>query len=375
MNMGIDFSQWEIDQGQLFIYGSVYNGEISSHTLPYPYIYLNLAWTKTQVDLLVQEIYNKTPEKLVEVSRKYLSGSSLKAYLEEAYGEDLELFAKEGEVRLCVSNLKTPVNEKIMSFDHDKRRPGYLMRGKSVTEEQAMELFIRSEWTTQEHLDSVFHLSGMNFCTGFTCFAGEGRKFSSSVRSWIGFDGMIGNDGITQKYPNMVEFIEELTELAGLFPYLDLMILVANNDEWEAHFLSDHGYDELVVDLDFYLKDTLCKELTKYEKQNPENFPDFFEDLSWKDWGFVVKDGMVEVLDYTQISEKFCEYYEKYDVNLKNGNPVTSYSWTDWENLPHTVYHEDTLPKYFTPCGEGASDSVIEAWLEGKNQEFIAKYL
>lgn len=367
MELAVHFSQWELDQGRLYVKGTLLEGKISSHALPYPYPYLDLALTKAEVDTLVRKLYQKSPQNSVEVP--YLSGLSLKDYLEQAYGADLELFVESGEVRLQVRNLSTPMSEKILGFQHSKRRPGYLMRGKSVTQEQAMELFLRSEWETQTYLSPEFRLHAMNF---YTCFTGGERKFFSSIRSWIGLDGLIGNDGITQKYPTMLEFLEELTELAGLFPYLDLIIVVANNDEWGYSFAADHDFGENVVDLNVYLEDRLHE---KFENQNPLYSKEDYEREKWQDWGFVLKDGKVEVLNYQEISAKFQEYYEKYDANLQKGEPVTCYSWTDPEEDCFTIYDQSCRPQYFRPLGEKATEEDIKAWLEQKNQEYRAKYL
>ncbi len=332
----VDFNEYEVADDKLYIKGFAQT-TLSTRTLPFYIAYLDIALTKTEADGLVNSIYALPKLKEISVGTKYLSSETLEAYLADAYGEKLELFVCE-DVRFCVSNIVGAITEELMQNQSLARWPGYLMRGKPVTPEQAMEIFIRSDLNTRTILDEEFRRADMNFSNYHVL-----GKYTGLVCAWIGFDGTVGIDGTTGKNPTMLEYMQELTQLAGWFPFLDLMIVVDPANEW----CNDVAIQACI-------------------DNDPERPPEV---------AFIIKNGLVRLLDGENIGELFAEYYDKYDVNLKNGTPVTYYdNKTDYRMLPYSVYNADTHEKYFRPCGEDATDETVEAFLKKQNLILREKY-
>lgn len=106
------------------------------------------------------------------------------------------------------------------NFSSHIRRPGYQLRGRPVTPEQASEVIRRTQ-----HRD---------LCP-FPCVEDPVDDFLDCLHfdgsEWCHPDGQIGTVGITLKYPNAWELVDEWGQLLAAFPFLDLMILLWNVDE------------------------------------------------------------------------------------------------------------------------------------------------
>lgn len=97
-------------------------------------------------------------------------------------------------------------DEALFEYDTDTRRPYYRLRGKPVTEEQAMDIIRRTDR----------FLGDMNEIEVHPDYAGGGHfdtwmfdhHHYPMLYSWCHVDGTIGLNGITYKYPDALELIE-----------------------------------------------------------------------------------------------------------------------------------------------------------------------
>lgn len=122
------------------------------------------------------------------------------------------------------------IDEGAKKFDA-VRRPYYRMRGKPITEEQAFDIIRRTEvgdhWGIfcglDEHEEYVGSLNFNNWVLP--------RNHYPKGYGWVHTDGTIGGNAITQKYPTVIEFVQEWLVNLMAFPYLDLVIAVTGWDE------------------------------------------------------------------------------------------------------------------------------------------------
>lgn len=172
------------------------------------------------------------------------------------------------------------------------RRPYYRMRGKSVTKEQAFDIIRRTDMffgdiylsdSIRGHSDFVGSLNFNNWLIN--------RNHYPMGYGWVHTDGTIGSNAITQKYPEMEEFIAEWFRYLMAFPYLDLVIAITNWDEIPP----EAWYDDTLRD-SFYKK--------KYDEE-------FYKAI---EIGIRVKDKTIQVLGPESTIKLYKEYEEKYGV-------------------------------------------------------------
>lgn len=290
MDLDILYSAgWEVVEEEFyFIVGNCERETFSTKGLPFHFSNFEIALTMDEVDEEMQKVaaFEKVQE--VPVKQNYLSGDSLQAYLLECYGKDVELLVCPEEIRLRVLNLKQPFSTQMVSseFAPECRRPGYLIRGASITPEQAYEINLRH--SHPDWFDSEFLLNPINLDLGLH-------------RSFVHWDGSLGIDDILDQYATMMELLKELIPLAARFPYLDFILVACNNNEWMDICRGRPN----IVDIQSILEGHL-------------------DEL---DMGLLVKDGCVQILRHEEISPCFQGYYEKYDANFLAGKPITGYDW------------------------------------------------
>jgi len=184
------------------------------------------------------------------------------------------------------------VDEEVRDFDSDVRRPYYRMRGKPVTQEQALEIIRRTDsffstmfWELGEHHPDYIGTGNFNNWL-------IERNHYPFGYGWIHRDGTVGGNAITQKYPNAEEFIEEWSASLSAFPYLDLVIAVTRWNE---------------------LPDELWE-------MNDDQRPDFEsaeydeEFLAAIEVGIYVHDGTVEIMSPERTRQKYQAYAALYEV-------------------------------------------------------------
>lgn len=179
------------------------------------------------------------------------------------------------------------------------RRPYYRMRGKPVAEEQAFDIIRRTDMFfggiylsdgIRGHSDFVGSLNFNNWLI-------NGNHYPMGY-GWVHTDGTIGSNAITQKYPEMEEFIAEWFRYLMAFPYLDLVIAITNWDEIPP----EAWYDDT-------LRDSFYKE--KYDEE-------FYKAI---EIGIRVKDKTIQVLGPESTIKLYKEYEEKYGVEREKYEP------------------------------------------------------
>jgi len=164
------------------------------------------------------------------------------------------------------------------------------MRGKRVNFEQAKEIIRRSDNYFRGHLQprsSSFDaevLKIFKIDDDMRSYTLEGKDYIGCLNfdnwwfyerpcGWCHPDGTIGTNAITQKYPNMKELVEEWSEKAEAFPFLDLVIAMTEDNE----FVIPTKFSNHIVN------------------------------------GILVKDKKVTLLNKAQAIEKYTEYCRLYD--------------------------------------------------------------
>lgn len=135
-----------------------------------------------------------------------------------------DLYEKYSEIDIIITE-----DESILEVS-DVRRPYYRMRGVPVTEEQAFEIIRRTDNFFRFEIEPIsFHadyIGGVNFDNWLIM-----KNHYPNGYGWIHVDGTVGGNAITQKYPDITEFILEWFRNLLAFPYLDLIIAVTYWDE------------------------------------------------------------------------------------------------------------------------------------------------
>lgn len=166
-------------------------------------------------------------------------------------------------------------------YDSNTRRPYFRLRGRPVTEEQAFEIirridrFFESNDLIQDFVDTC----------NFPNWLVNANHYPRGC-GWVHPDGLIGMNGITGKYPNVTEFVDEWLSKLNAFPYLDLVIAVTDWDE----IPSDLWGVSRNKRRDF--------ELPEYDK-------DFYKAIETGIW---VHDKTIQILTPNEAVEKYKEY-------------------------------------------------------------------
>ena len=154
------------------------------------------------------------------------------------------------------------------------------MRGKPITEEQAFEFIRRSDYFFDPYYWNVDRMDS-DFCYpySFGIKLIPNQNANWNFHSWIHIDGSVGGSGITNKYPDIKEYAEEVLTKLEKFPYLDFVIVItkwneAPEDCWfkswkdKKRDFESPEYDEEffdVIELGIHVHDKTIQFLTKEE--------------------------------------------------------------------------------------------------------------
>ena len=124
------------------------------------------------------------------------------------------LLEKKQAERLMECEIIVP--DEFMEYECLARRPYYRMRGKPVTEEQAMDIIRRTDnffsWDMRDGMPKDY-IGGMNFDNWLIS-----KNHYPFGYGWIHKDGTVGCNAITQKYPDVYEFVIEWMKKLVAFP-------------------------------------------------------------------------------------------------------------------------------------------------------------
>lgn len=148
-----------------------------------------------------------------------------------------------GEIPLN-SVVPIKLGDGVTKYLSDARNPYYRMRGKPVTEEQALDIIRRMEVFSRDYLPPT------NF---YMCWLIDNNI--QPRYGWVHPDGTVGLNGITQKYPQFGEYMSEWTEYVDALPYLDLVIAVTSCNEIVPE---GHSFEEY-IDIGIWVHDRMVE--------------------------------------------------------------------------------------------------------------------
>lgn len=165
------------------------------------------------------------------------------------------------------------------------RRPYYRMRGRSVTQEQALEIIGK----TDDFFNSAEH-GLQSTCVPSTHFRNVliNDNYVPKNFGWCHRDGTIGINSVMSKYPNLDEILTEWGCYILEFPYLDLVVCVTHWDETPTLLCND-------PDAPFY---------------GPEWDNAFFTNV---DYGIHVRDRVVSIVPQQCAVNLFQDYSRRLD--------------------------------------------------------------
>ncbi len=198
---------------------------------------------------------------------------------EENYDRDCFIISKEYMEKL--KTIQVTFDEGTEDYDPDVRKPYYQMRGKRISEKEAVE-FIR--WADYAFYDCrcTEGKPNLNMINISSCLFSE-----YLANGPVHPNGVVGMNGIMSKYPNFYELFVEFVSYAVEFPFLDFVYAVSCWDE-----IPPEEWDKLF----------------KGDYKVPSYFPNFTENLEIGVW---VHDKKVEFLSPENAAKKYNEY-EKY---------------------------------------------------------------
>lgn len=196
---------------------------------------------------------------------------------------------KEGFGMKHFQDIQVIIDPEVAGIDFEVRRPYFRMRGKPVTEEQAFELIRRTDSFFRHDMDQykIKNLVGGSFMLSNVWVSPHFYPHSG----WIRPNGIVGQNGVTGKYPEEEEFLYSVLELKEAFPYLDFMVAITDWNECPKYVWDIEDRDEFYCAL------------------SREKYPDFPDSIVYGVW---LHDDKVELTAPTRAREKYLEYNSLY---------------------------------------------------------------
>jgi len=226
------------------------------------------------------ELLSRNAENRYRPGMEYVSIAAAQLIFTSIFPSDVPDF---GVVRLEPEELERLRTLRIVldappdEFGTVARRPYYRMRGKPVTEEQALEVIRKTDMGLSFSTRSKFEEEPI--CTlHFKNWWFDKHHYPAEY-GWAHPDGTIGINSITDKHPTFLELLEVLLDYQKAFPVLDLIAALTWWDE--------SPYIEPI-------SEEICP------------YPNFLENIVF---GVCVNSGSIEFLD----KERAAERYQAYD--------------------------------------------------------------
>lgn len=193
------------------------------------------------------------------------------------------------------------VDEDFEGWDSDARRPYYRIRGKRVNEEQAFDVISRTDDLFEfsfgvfkdlsNHYVYSYHFRNMLFA----------NNHFPKYMGWIKPDGMVGGSGITDKYPNAMEVLDNCYELTTNFDFLDMVIAIT---EWNE--IPPEIWDGMYPDEDEENEELEREADRKHELELYEGFEDAIEIL------FHINNKMISIYQGEEAKRIYREYNSEF---------------------------------------------------------------
>lgn len=181
----------------------------------------------------------------------------------------------------------------------DARRPYYRIRGPRVTEDQAFEIIRRTDSYFNCCKDSPKYEEAGHIYTQHISNNWFTENNSCSPEGWCHPNGIIGCNSHSGKYPELDEYLWDLTGIAKAFPFLDMIMAVTDWNE-----IPPYAWDILCGDDEDSTSDAFYMD-----------YPDFIENIQI---GFWLHNGQLEILNPTRAQQVYREYEAKYSESNKN---------------------------------------------------------
>ena len=207
------------------------------------------------------------------------------------------------DTHFVYDGIEVVIDDEVRAWKSLRKYPYYQMRGKSVAEEQALDIISRT--------DDFFHLQftpdnfiySMNFGNHWFPGTPYDRK-----EGWVHPGGIIGMNDNTPKYPDMGELLTEWLRYASAFPYLDLVVGIT---AWEElpNKKREILYPSWVDTPPLFMVSKMKYDELKYMDCDEGEFLDNLEIGVW------VHDKKVEIMSPARTAEVYKEYSKKYTAD------------------------------------------------------------
>jgi len=136
------------------------------------------------------------------------------------------------------------VDGDIKNWESFSRRPYYRLRGKKVTKGQAFEVIRRTDffWLSPDNEDHVYLLHFKNWWLD--------KGHYPQQMGWIRPSGIVGGNGITDKYPSIGEILADIIYIKFNFPYLDFVVAISDINEGVIEEINENDWTYLTLDDD-----------------------------------------------------------------------------------------------------------------------------
>lgn len=138
-------------------------------------------------------------------------------------------------------------NNLIPNFPGNIRRPFFMIRGKQVTSEQAMDIISKTDYTFAWHdnmLDGNFNFKNAIQNIANCCWFNLGSDWSTGIGWCYPTGDLYTNDCTDVKYVDFDGFLGEAYELKENFPFLDMIMVVTDwNEMPDEIFYNKEGVD------------------------------------------------------------------------------------------------------------------------------------
>ena len=349
--------------------------------------------------------------------------NGIERYYEESYSELQEKYGNDPAVTLDLNYDQAIGNT---------RRPVFMVRGKNITHEQAVQVLAQMEplfsgWNKDDlgYRKNQLSDSRCNRHTLRTCLYRQGYSWLSS---WLMSDGTIGGNILEFKYPELEEILPQWVDLAKRCPFLDLAVGYTTVNESMCWFCKYGEVDEQTGDYydeddgitmrpgpdDEYHVEQLCVEECKRRKEFLKTYAS--GDVDWgrikpteyeyyyarefyirkhhKDMHkfvrgcFIIKNGHISMYWGKAGHDKFKEYYDKYNDPYLDGlygqQIADTGKWHIWskkdvreafalKGLPAEYYDIAVQYRFITEIPEDAPILTAE-WMRKAHREMCEKW-
>lgn len=207
----------------------------------------------------------------------------------------------DGENFERLNKIELVIDEEVSDWKSQIKYPYYQLRGKQVTEEQALDIIRRTDFYFNDHFETEESIRLLNFHNSW---------FGSDwYYGWCHPSGIIGLNSNTSRYPDLDELISDAVKLKYAFPYLDFVAAVTNSVEgsWRQD-----AHRSQIIRKTMHDHEKMLMELCRLDCEEYPDFPDSIEIGIW------LHDEAIEFMGPKRAQEVYKEYEEKYSEENKN---------------------------------------------------------